>query len=234
MKKFLFNFITFIVPFLILFVLLEISFRKIPNDYSYKNDFLEKNKNKMEIIILGNSHTFYGINPLLINKPNSFNASHVSQSLNIDLLLLEKYNFRNLKTLILPISYFTFGWDLIESEEKFRSKNYVNYYKLNIPCDYIDNFEIFNSHNATPLKTILKYYLFQFNELITINKKGWCTNYTKGSHHSKLFTSGTIRAAGHDRIYNRKLNKKNIEIVQKIIEICSLNKVKVLPTNNTP
>ncbi|HRB69044.1 MAG TPA: hypothetical protein PLC92_02955, partial [Chitinophagales bacterium] len=77
---------------------LELLLRDIPNDYSFKKNYLNTNSNNIEVLFLGSSHIYYGINPEYISQ-KSFNAAHISQSLNFDLAILEKYKDRwtNLK-----------------------------------------------------------------------------------------------------------------------------------------
>ena len=66
----------------------ELLLRNIPNDYSFKKNYLNTKSNSIEVLFLGSSHIYYGINPEYISR-NSFNGSHISQSLNFDLEILE-------------------------------------------------------------------------------------------------------------------------------------------------
>ena len=108
MKKFLFHLSKIILPILFFFLVLEIAIRKIPNDYQLKKDYLDKNAAEINTLILGSSHTFYGLNPEYFSK-KTFNAAYVSQSLDLDYEILKKYDskLKNLKTVIVPISYFS-------------------------------------------------------------------------------------------------------------------------------
>ena len=62
----------------------------------------------IKALFLGSSHTYYGINPEYFSR-NSFNMSQMSQSLDLDYKILEKFEGRlsNIEYIILPISYFS-------------------------------------------------------------------------------------------------------------------------------
>ena len=87
---------------------MECLLRQIPNVYRFKRNYLDTNSDKVEILFLGNSHSYFGLNPEYTEK-RSFNAGHVSQTLDYDLEILKKYEnkWENLEFIVIPISYFT-------------------------------------------------------------------------------------------------------------------------------
>ncbi|WP_396198942.1 hypothetical protein [Flavobacterium sp.] len=107
MKKFWLHILKIIVPIFIFFLVLEIALQKIPNDYQLKKSYLDQNASKINTLILGSSHTYFGINPEYFSK-QTFNAAYVSQTLDLDKELLHHYKDKltNLETVIIPISYF--------------------------------------------------------------------------------------------------------------------------------
>src|SRR5690606_14956820 len=94
----------FSIPILLSLLFLEVFVRQIPNDYSYKRDYLDKNANLVETLFLGNSHIYFGINPEHMG-PNTFNGAHISQSLDYDYKILSKYQdrWKELKFIIIPM-----------------------------------------------------------------------------------------------------------------------------------
>jgi hypothetical protein len=70
MKKFLFHLSKIFLPILFFFLVLEIAIRKTPNDYQLKKEYLDKNAAEINTLILGSSHTFYGLNPEYFSKKN--------------------------------------------------------------------------------------------------------------------------------------------------------------------
>ena len=106
MRKFIIKLILVISPFIIIALPMEYFLRQVPNDYIYKSNYLDEHSNEIEVLILGGSHSYFGINPDYFTA-KTFNAGNVSQPLNIDFKLLEKYqnNFKSLKIIIIPMSY---------------------------------------------------------------------------------------------------------------------------------
>ena len=98
----------FLLPLLLVWLALEVFYRQVPNNYSYKDQQLQKVAPDVQTLIMGDSHAFYGINPVYFKDP-TFNLSNISQSLLTDELLLEKHiaNLPALKTVFINISYFT-------------------------------------------------------------------------------------------------------------------------------
>lgn len=95
--------------------LLEWGVRQLPTVYSYKNAWMERHGEGVNTLILGSSHTYFGIKPELLGD-SVFNLANASQTLEYDLALLERYEpvLKNLKRVIVPISYFTFNEPLLE------------------------------------------------------------------------------------------------------------------------
>lgn len=142
MKKFILKTIFFLLPIFVLAVIMEISLRTIPNDYKQKRDYMDSHSNEIEVLILGSSHSLYGINPRYFSQ-KTYNMAYVSQSLDLDYKILEKYHdrFKNLKTIIVDISYFSLYATLETEAESWRAKNYNIYY--DIPTSKAtNNFEV--------------------------------------------------------------------------------------------
>src|SRR5690606_26316264 len=177
MKQFCIKIIIFLLPVMAIAVFMEISLRNIPNDYRYKREYLVLHSHQIETLILGSSHTFYGLNPDYFSS-NTFNASHISQSIDLDYEILKKYqnSFQNLKTVILPISYFTFFENLSNTDEAWRIKNYTIYYRLNSPNSLTDYSEVLSNHPKINTDKLISYYL-QNHPAITISQLGWFTEY---------------------------------------------------------
>ena len=98
----------FLAPFFLVWLALEVFYRQVPNNYSYKDQQLQKVAADIQTLVMGDSHAFYGVNPEYFKDP-TFNLSNISQSLITDELLLEKHiaNLPALKTVFVNISYFT-------------------------------------------------------------------------------------------------------------------------------
>lgn len=212
------------LPILVFFLVLEIAIRKIPNDYQLKKDYLDEYAAEINTLILGSSHTFYGLNPEYFSK-KTFNAAYVSQSLDLDYEILNAYQnkLKNLKTVIIPISYFSLFETLETDVEKWRIKNYVIYYGFENTYQFTDNFESLNNHITQNVKKGIKYY-FLDKSYITSSHLGWGTNFNS---KNKKTLNGAFTAKKHTaKDFN--LFDKNVKSLQKIIALCQKNKIKVI------
>ena len=148
MKRFLKLFLLFFIPLLCVLGAMEYAVRQVPNEYSYKAEWMEKNADRVETVILGTSHAFYGINPAYLG-PNAFSLANSAQSLQYDQFLLEKYieKCKNLKRIIIPLSYFTLVFDDMENgSEWWRVINYKVYFD----CPYHSSFSKYNFFISNP------------------------------------------------------------------------------------
>lgn len=220
------------MPVLISAILLEIVLRQIPNDYSYKKNYLDTHADEIETLILGSSHSYYGIDPVYFSD-NTFNAAHVSQSLTYDYEILKRYDEKlvSLKTVVIPISYFTLWSKLSNGTESWRIKNYIIYYGITNEEDSLKfHFEISSNSLITNIVR-LKSYLQGINN-ITCSKQGWGTSYSS-KNAQNLEKTGKTASIRHTRnsIYsfeNKKLFADNGLFLDSIINICHKHNAKVL------
>jgi hypothetical protein len=224
MKKFWLHILKILLSIFIFFLVLEIALRKIPNDYQLKNSYFDKNASKINTLILGSSHTFYGINPEYFSK-QTFNAAYVSQTLDLDEELLHHYKDKltNLETVIIPISYFSLFETLETDVEKWRLKNYILYYGFENKYHFTDNFETLNHDILLNIKKAVKHYALN-KSFITSSNLGWGTNFN--SKERKKF-EGQYTAKKHTAI-NIKLYNDNLKSLQKIIKVCQKKNIKIL------
>jgi hypothetical protein len=237
MKKFLSEILLFLfLPVLCITVMAEYSLRHIPNDYSYKNHWIETNCKNLKILCLGPSSIYFGINPIYFDR-KTFNGAHVSQSLNYDNFIFNKFikNMDSLQFIILGIDYWAPYYSLENGEESWRVKNYAIYYG----CDYhkLDikyNYEL-SIHNISTFKRAGKSFLtligLKHYSEININELGFGINY---SSKNKLieWDNGKEYAIRHNReiktIEHLNLIDKNQEYVSDICKKCADRNIKVL------
>lgn len=224
MKKFWLHILKIILAIFIFFLVLEIAIRKIPNDYQQKKSYLDKNASKINTLILGSSHSFYGINPKYFSK-NTFNAAYVSQTLDLDneLLQIYKEKLTNLKTVIIPISYASLFESLETDVEKWRLKNYILYYGFENKYHFTDNFETLNHDILLNIKKVINHYVLN-KSFITSSNLGWGTNFSSKDHQK---FDGNFTAKKHT-VNNFRLFEANLKSLHKIIELCQKKKVKIL------
>ena len=161
MKLYIKKSISFILIFIILVIILEIVARDMYNnrtDLFFKHKCFRENQNEIEILFLGSSHTEQSVNPQYINK-KAFNISYVSQDFYYDYAILKKYIncMPNLETIVLGLSFFSFGYDEEEYFEQIVKDYFVDLGILprskNIS---IINFLVFFNHKSTFIKDLIK------------------------------------------------------------------------------
>lgn len=228
MRKFIKLVILFSTPFLIGIISLELVLRNIPNDYSFKRKHLDKKSNCIEVLFLGNSHFYYGINPVYMTS-KSFNAAHISQSLNFDLAILEKYSdkWKDLQYIIIPIDYFSMYTTLENGIENWRVKNYNIYYDIYTYSSFWNNFEVANGKSLYNISRAKK-YLYNQKSDITCNGFGFGTNYNSKDSQDLKETGKTAAKRHTVDIIDKITFYNNIQTIQSIIKFSKKQSVKLI------
>lgn len=226
MKKFLITILAFFIPVLFVLAGLEYMVRKAPNEYQYKAEWMEKNADRVETLILGTSHAFYGINPSYLG-PNAFSLAASAQSLQYDEFLFFKYapKCTNLKTVILPISYFTlFSGDMEDGSEWWRAINY----KVYMDCPYHSSFSKYNFFisNSEPFRAKLT-KIIKGNNIIECDSLGFGYPIYRKSTPSLDEAS----VAAWVKLHTAKdfsCVEKNKQHILKIVEYCKSNHIRLI------
>lgn len=233
MRKFIIKISFISIPIIVLGIVMELLLRSMPNDYLVKKSYLDNHATEIETLILGSSHTYYGLNPEYFTT-KTFNASYVSQTLNFDYTIFQQYksNFKSLKTIVLPISYFSLWENLWEGEESWRVKNYILYYGLDSKR-IKDHSEVLSIKTRENLKKLASYYVFG-KSYITSSSLGWSKKH-EVDQVKNLVKSGKMRAQintypifskEYEQIFN-----DNILILNNFIQYCEEQNIRVLIIN---
>lgn len=142
MKRFYLAIFLFVLPIFIFLWGAELYVRSLPNIYKYKNEWMEGHAEEVETLILGNSFALGGIIPDSIGK-NTFNLAFAGEPLVYDHFLFFKWTnrYKNLKTVIHSISYFTFyegSYRLVRDDVQETT------YKLYMDCPYHSDFSSYS------------------------------------------------------------------------------------------
>lgn len=226
LKRFIKKSFFFILPVLFIIICIEFLLRDIPNDYKLKKTFLDKYSYNIEILCLGSSHAYYGINPIYFSK-KSFNGSHISQSLDYDLQILKKYQnkLNSLKYILIPISYGTLYSNLNNGMESWRVKNYALYYNIHTSNNIKDYSEVLNNDAIVNIERLYSYYIKKKQE-ITSSELGFGLNYSS-SNQQNLIKTGITAAKRHTK-KDVLLFKGNIDSLRAIIQLSKKNKSVVI------
>lgn len=128
---------------------LEMLLSGVQNEYSYKNKYLQDYKDKISTLILGHSHTAWGINPHMLDS--AFNAAKAARPLYYDARLTEIWvpSMKNLKVLIIPHGY-DFPWGFFNlhywNKEWKQNTIYMHFKYMDIP--YLESPHDFLFHTA--------------------------------------------------------------------------------------
>lgn len=218
----------FLLPLVILGIVLEFSLRKIPNNYTTKKEYLDKRSGEIETLIIGNSHTLFGLDPAYFST-KCYNASHVAQYWEYDLAILEKYHdkFKNLKTVILPLSYSDFFAKFKDGLESWRVKNYVIYYNINTTDHSLKDYsEVLSNNLSVNIERLGSYYIKNKAE-VTCTDLGWSTSYSVRPADVSLEETG-IRNAELHTINSMEHFEENAATLRSIISIFNKRGIKVL------
>ncbi len=208
----------------------EYTLRQIPNDYNYKAAWLDEHAQDVECIVLGSSHAYFGVQPKYFTC-NTFNAAHVSQSLNFDNHILGKYesNMDALKYVILPISYFTLASSLEQGGEAWRVTKYVLYYDSPIDKKY-NHYEL-KPLNLSTLKRLGR-FIIKGENTISIDSLGWGVGYSFDKKTEDWKGSGAVAAKRHTKkSIDQERVQSNIAHIDNIIEIANRHNAKVVLLN---
>lgn len=129
-KSFLKLFIVVLLPGLLL-LWLEINLSRVPNSFTEKRSIFQKNASQTKTVFLGSSQALYGIIPELISA-DAINLASLNQDLYYDHQWLFNYidSMPQLKKVYFTFTYFTLGYELINTKEQWRAYFYERVWKL--------------------------------------------------------------------------------------------------------
>lgn len=179
---------------------------------------------KVEILSFGSSHGQNGINPVYLDGI-AFNLGFPSQSPKYDYFLLQKWGdrYKKLKTVIVPIDYFTFFFD-----EPFGGSCTPCYYKIYLNCPYHKVFSIYSME------------IFSFRslhgKLVTLMENNWQpmsdeNGFLNGEPTLKdqdWDSPSTTRKVVRLQTGNADCYENNLLYMGKMAEFCKKNGVRMI------
>ncbi len=230
-KKFIKRFILFILPLVTILIFFEIKLRTVENSYSVKRRNFEKEVENVEVLILGNSHSYYGVDPKFLSL-KGFNLANSTQSFFYDRQITMKYlpKMKNLKIVMIPISYFSFYYQMMDIPENWRDFAYQKFWNIRYP-----KLSWWDSRNYS--------YLTMYSPQKSFNflMSGFKTKLTEGLEYNGHFRKDTAgnsaelnEAVGrmiqkaHASMIDLKQEKKNIEELTSLIDTLDKQNIKVI------
>ncbi|MEZ4851764.1 MAG: hypothetical protein R3B93_24755 [Bacteroidia bacterium] len=221
MRKILIRLFIFSIPVLIATSTLEGLQRWLPDNYSHKKALIEAQAGEIETLILGSSHGYSGINPDSLDG-KAFNMASAAQTIYFDMFLLQKYidDLKNLKTVILPISYPSLGSESNRSPGDLdRSYHYAVYYGsrefINVLAPRLySRVSLFTTKES--VDRTYDYYVHG-TPLISFKDNGW---REIDSRRGRIDINGRSTAKMHDYYYGEDLVAVNTERIREMIRLC--------------
>lgn len=228
MKHFLKNLFVFILIPISVFILAEYILLNSNNSFHKKYNFIENNKDSIEILALGSSHNQTAINPKYL-KHLTANLAFGGQDLKLDSFLLNKYllDLPKLKYVLFELSYHSL--EHRQPQEYHRNTLYFVYYGIDNfeknKKNILEKYSIFLSAPSLYSKLLNPFYS------VEINKFGFRTSINPEASFYKLnFDSITINSNDNNNLIKRhkyrniKNLEKNINAFKSMLNTCVNNK----------
>ena len=228
MKTFLKKSLFFIIPFIALIPIAEIYLRN--NSFKAKADYIEDNRDSIEILIFGSSRMWRGIYPDSLDY-NTASLALGGSAFNIDHKLLYKYidELPELKLVVFEMSY--------HSLEVYRSETWVKNHLLYLYFDinnYIgdppfkDNFLLTSNTKEYFEKLFALKYHDDHGFIAYDNEFGGI--YDKLNFDTALIRKNYIQDVNKNWHTRENLNrhKKNCSVVVEMLKTCERKNIKVL------
>lgn len=218
----------FLAPALCCWLAIEIFYRWVPNNYTVKADNLSKNKKETEVLLFGDSHCMYGLNPDYFSR-KTCNLSNVSQTIYFDKLLFEKYvpQMPKLKQVVFCIEYTNLSQADNTQDDLFRKYYYSRYMDLDVPS--ISKWDpgyysIALSQDFGWTKKLLKRFI-KSGSLTDCNDSGWGNNYKKEDRIDPRQVAARRAVIQEDGSLDFRVNLLRL---QEMIDRCKERKIEVL------
>ncbi|GAA4470475.1 hypothetical protein GCM10023093_31830 [Nemorincola caseinilytica] len=233
MRSFIRKILLFMLPVVLILLGCEWALRQIPNSYSIKYRYLQRNSDKLSNLVLGSSHTYFGIDPQYFSAP-TFNAAEVSQSVDIDLKILKMFSYKELRFVILPVSYSSLFSKIEGGAEAWRLDNYAMYFPVEKGAFISFKTELFKDRLVNSLEK-LRYYVKKDSAAMECSPLGWGIDHTDPAHvdTAMLRTTAIEAAKRHTSIATEadlrtSLLAENTATLEGIIKYCAGKGIRII------
>ena len=226
MKKFGKLIIIFLFPIVSIGLVIELLERNIPNSYTLKNQVINEKAENIKTLILGSSHSYYGLNPEFFSH-STFNFAGVSQTIDIDKNVLKTYlqKLPKLENVVIRLSYTTLYEQLKHTSEAWRIKDYEIYTDVRLSNQLKYKSEVLTMKLENNLEDIYKFYIKK-EDLLNTDSLGWGSGL-KGEFKGNKQEIGKVIAKKHT-IKDKKYFQENLAFLKEIIKICSDKNINVI------
>ena len=227
MRRFFLKLTVFLLPLLLLTALAEQRLERLPNDYQRKKLIAENKVESAETIVLGTSHTCYGINTELFDEP-ALNLAYPAQDLYYDHQILFKYlpRAKHLKRVVISVSYPSFEAELQNSNASWRSSYYQRFWQISSDSAF-PRASDYSSITLLGVETSRNYLLFGIAPPTgEIDDSGNCAGQRLPDPNFALKPNNVIEQ--HQSAMRSDSIPKNLKYLTEIIEALQARNVAVV------
>lgn len=214
-------------PLLLVWGGLELFYRLADTNFTEKDKQIKTAYRNAEILILGNSHSLFGINPAYFNR-STYNISNVSQTLYFDELIFNTYvdTLPMLKAVVINVSYFSLTETVNPLGDSWRKYFYKHQMNLDVPI--VSKFDIGNYSLASTRRfrksvDLVEEYIKK-GTVVSVFPNGYGIQDESAILSNKDAIIEIIAKKHEDGLLDFEANTQRI---QHIIETCEKKNIKV-------
>lgn len=196
--------------------------RSQPNPAKSKHAFLTARSAEVETLILGSSHTYYGLIADTLH-PAAYNAAQVSQTYSYDYFVLTAYPFPRLRTVVLPLSDFSLYEELEGGPEWYLATRY----RLYMDCPRHSRFGLYGFEF-----TAFKVFVEKLKQLWRPRRMHWSERGTGLEYtlenRAAAWDNGADRAAVNRHLDFARLAEKGEPWLARIAAWCEARNVRLV------
>jgi hypothetical protein len=230
-KRFVTHAVGFTIPVIIILVFFELGLNEVVNSFNFKRDNLVKKADSIQLLIVGSSQTTFGVNPSYFSV-RSFNLANPSQSIYYDtrLVLNNLSKLPQLKCVVLTVSYFSFGYQVIDGPENWRDFYYRQFW--DITYEGIDRWDLRNYSKMALYKpdTALRYAMRNFNVALAsrYSSNGFYKRDTIGNNRRINDSLGRARVRFHDHYFKDDQVERNVNDLKLLLKQLKTHNIKTI------
>jgi hypothetical protein len=221
MKRFFIRLMMILLPFLVVFLIIEYKASRLPNSYAQKKHSLLEQAPNIRVLVLGSSHAFDDINPDFFSC-KGYNLANVSQSLFYDTRLCLKYLDRlpDLRSVIITVSYFSLYYEMHDLPEEWRDYFYYRYFGVRFPSLAFTDPKIF-SYTALYTRDFISAMVFSKlnnkDEFGDIQPNGWKRIPAPAGSLAVSDSTGRDLAKFHHSLIRMKNLNSNLRYLKELL-----------------
>ncbi len=228
MKKFVIRLFIFLIPISGFIAAWEYGLSRMPDSYSMKREHLESLAPKIEVLVLGPSHSLRGVDPDCFSM-KGYNVANIQQSIYYDTRITLKYldKMTSLKVVLIDISYPSFWFQVHTCDEPFRDYFYAREWGIRYPSIKWYDIHLYSKILAYGNEKAWNFALSGFSTDLErgYQENGWAIGGKKGplndsagynlakAHEKEMKQENFADNISDLKIFIGELKKRNIEPV---------------------